>query len=659
MKYLLLLVSFFYMNFAYSASFDCSQAKSSLEKIICSDDTLSKLDETLNSTYKEALTKSQDPADLKQQQRTWLSKVRTSCVEAGCITSYYKTRIGELKYIISDPIVNTTNSNQLLQEQNNQINQADKIEEKKADDTYQSNILPSVEKTRKNTQISGNNQNETSTQTSSIKQQNKSGEEYDTLLIVICIAILTGMALLIVLIKRKKGSKGEINQTEKIYWDSIKDSKNPDEFKAYVNQYPTGAFYSLAVIRIESLEKINVSAENSKEALTTGENIPFNTKINENKQPIYTYYHLRLGRTSNGGNDFIDCMDSGSSVIVMGSEDGYFILGSDGILHKCDYIADIASELADAIPVVADKQLTASLIVSGFEEDFDRIIDYNSELETSCFIASESDNIEEYPEAFFVIGSVSEIDAEIDIDSKQIIYQDESYEISDFLGVVDEERNWVVGVTNFESVSTSNNLTEPKRIYIKTEPGGRVGIGKLNEEETSLLLQAFSKKEVSDELLDLKAGGCLDLREYEGVFNAGNDGDDGNEGVIAFSSSGRIEIPDAGNGLLVDGAYLIYLTLSKVSIDFSFRPTDGSFDQRKLSEESVPINLPDFVHHDLYGNVSGNIVVDYLYDGEPIEEYDRELTDRGYDDLTIFVLIMDGKLKKMYRNYNGEESWQL
>jgi Domain of unknown function (DUF4189)/Putative peptidoglycan binding domain len=39
------------------------------------------------------------------------------------------------------------------------------------------------------------------------------------------------------------------------FWNSIKDSKVPDEYKAYLTQYPNGAFASLARIRLKAVEQ--------------------------------------------------------------------------------------------------------------------------------------------------------------------------------------------------------------------------------------------------------------------------------------------------------------------------------------------------------------------------------------------------------------------
>jgi uncharacterized protein len=85
----------------YGASFDCSKAASKVEKMICGDAELSRLDETLNHAYLQAL----DRADIKEQtiesQRQWLENERNACQNAECIKKAYKARIRELGLLSS------------------------------------------------------------------------------------------------------------------------------------------------------------------------------------------------------------------------------------------------------------------------------------------------------------------------------------------------------------------------------------------------------------------------------------------------------------------------------------------------------------------------------------------------------------------------------
>jgi hypothetical protein len=66
-----------------------------------------------------------------------------------------------------------------------------------------------------------------------------------------------------------------------------------------------------------------------------------------------------------------------------------------------------------------------------------------------------------------------------------------------------------------------------KTIYIKTEPGGKIVFGSLDDEQTDLLFEALESEEMSEDLLELRFNSYGDFREYEGVVNEGDEGDFG------------------------------------------------------------------------------------------------------------------------------------
>ena len=83
---------------------------------------------------------------------------------------------------------------------------------------------------------------------------------------------------------------------------------------------------------------------------------------------------------------------------------------------------------------------------------------------------------------------------------------------------------------------------------------------------------------------------------------------------------------------MINGVYMACLRLSKVSIEFNLEPSDGAeYDPAKLTEITVPIELPGCVECRRYGVPEFGIVTGYEYAGEPLDEYDGYLCDRGYD----------------------------
>jgi len=84
-----------FANTSCAASFDCAKAGTKVEKMICADPELSKLDEDLSAAYGKALKESSDLSALRQQQRNWLAE-RNGCLDSDCLESSYRSQIGEL-----------------------------------------------------------------------------------------------------------------------------------------------------------------------------------------------------------------------------------------------------------------------------------------------------------------------------------------------------------------------------------------------------------------------------------------------------------------------------------------------------------------------------------------------------------------------------------
>ncbi|MDR1451791.1 MAG: lysozyme inhibitor LprI family protein [Helicobacteraceae bacterium] len=92
--------SFFFALIATSlsaASFDCQKTATEVEKLICSNEELSKLDVELEKVYKEFLDKTDDESGerIKREQRAWLQG-RDVCKDSACIKIFYTTRILKL-----------------------------------------------------------------------------------------------------------------------------------------------------------------------------------------------------------------------------------------------------------------------------------------------------------------------------------------------------------------------------------------------------------------------------------------------------------------------------------------------------------------------------------------------------------------------------------
>lgn len=92
----------------FAASFSCEKASAAVEKLICSDAALSKLDEQLSDRYKKELEISDDSPGFKAQQLEWLKKTRNVCGDVACLMAASEKRISDLEEKIKKDSVKKT-----------------------------------------------------------------------------------------------------------------------------------------------------------------------------------------------------------------------------------------------------------------------------------------------------------------------------------------------------------------------------------------------------------------------------------------------------------------------------------------------------------------------------------------------------------------------
>jgi uncharacterized protein len=79
---------------ASAASFDCEKSQSVMERLICSNQKLSKLDEELNLSYKRALMKVRDKQFLRNWQKEWLASFNvTGCENSSCLIDSFTAHL--------------------------------------------------------------------------------------------------------------------------------------------------------------------------------------------------------------------------------------------------------------------------------------------------------------------------------------------------------------------------------------------------------------------------------------------------------------------------------------------------------------------------------------------------------------------------------------
>jgi formylglycine-generating enzyme required for sulfatase activity len=96
--------------------------------------------------------------------------------------------------------------------------------------------------------------------------------------------------------RSSSSNSGNASSTEIAFWSSIKDSTDPEDFRAYLNQYPNGKFAALAKNRLKTLEASQpkpvatpAAAKETTPANTSGTNAtPGNTSGSSSTAPTVT-----------------------------------------------------------------------------------------------------------------------------------------------------------------------------------------------------------------------------------------------------------------------------------------------------------------------------------------------------------------------------------
>ena len=104
-RFVIALFSFLVVALAHAASFDCDKASTTVEKLICSNDKLSKLDDELAEIYSSAAKEKKGGDKIRNSQREWL-KSRDDCASspfskkkdwlASCVQHEYEYRLAAI-----------------------------------------------------------------------------------------------------------------------------------------------------------------------------------------------------------------------------------------------------------------------------------------------------------------------------------------------------------------------------------------------------------------------------------------------------------------------------------------------------------------------------------------------------------------------------------
>jgi len=192
-------------------------------------------------------------------------------------------------------------------------------------------------------------------------------------------------------------------------------------------------------------------------------------------------------------------------------------------------------------------------------------------------------------------------------------------------------------------------------IYIKTEPGGRIGFGKMSDNDLDLLDKSRTRGSLSKDILYKLQKGLSPYRLAIGVINSGKNGDIGNEGIVEITQE-AFALPRDNFGKYLPGIYAVYLALSKVSIEFQIKnKSQEKYDSRKLVEQSIVIDLPSCVRNGAYNDLKFNLVIGYKYDGKQIRNANKGMVDRGYEESISIFSVCNNEVVPLYEMVDAKE----
>jgi uncharacterized protein len=116
-KFIIVALSFVYVQSATGASFDCNKARSVSEKLICSDPELSAMDDKLFEIYKRAKEVSNNSKEFREEQGIAWKYREQNCTDKQCIAAWYKARNKHYAQVVEQAIhspISNVNSPELL-----------------------------------------------------------------------------------------------------------------------------------------------------------------------------------------------------------------------------------------------------------------------------------------------------------------------------------------------------------------------------------------------------------------------------------------------------------------------------------------------------------------------------------------------------------------
>jgi eukaryotic-like serine/threonine-protein kinase len=134
-----------------------------------------------------------------------------------------------------------------------------------------------------------------------------------------------------------KSANEAATAAEMIFWNSIKDSANPDDFKVYLKKYPNGEFAELAKNKLKTLEPISQPTSTTSNSLGSKSAKPSSAKPPNPPLPLHSFDFVTVTLDSSGNLSsrdhksayaYTEDLGGGVKLEMVAIPQGEFMMGS-------------------------------------------------------------------------------------------------------------------------------------------------------------------------------------------------------------------------------------------------------------------------------------------------------------------------------------------
>ena len=327
------------------------------------------------------------------------------------------------------------------------------------------------------------------------------------------------------------------------------------------------------------------------------------------------------------------------SVIVLGAFESVVISGLDDTGYEC--VNNILEKIGGYIEVDEGIQIP--------EENVNSLFCLHQEIQEGIVTISNG--------SMLINEKSFDIDGDYEAVSKVVYFTEDVMNIE-----IDEDED-----EDEDECDISKSCNEKtKTIYIKAEPSGEIILGRLPDDEVKILKKMHQSDQYKDtDLFVANYSNYCDLGQTYGIFldiSSSYPFDESEKSTVEYNHVKSISFPRDDEGEPLDGFYICYSGLSKMSVELEIElPLGEEFNANKITVDYTDVYI-DLLESDMYGEYCFSVANEYYYDNKPIKDQygdNFELVDRGISNEFFILQIKSGEYSTIFHlDSNGESEWE-